>query len=128
MKCTVQCGETLYIPSRPELNTQLLQMVENIACLNSNRTDTVQEFFKNSVFALVIQGCNVLSGMPAVFAFPGVLAVEGIIVFQQVLLVRHIVRFVLLVRFVSMKRSMDSLIKVTSMISRSSGFVCLTSV
>lgn len=55
MKCTVQGGETLYIPSRPELNTQLLQMFENIGCLNSNRTDAIQEFFKNSVFALVIQ-------------------------------------------------------------------------
>lgn len=96
MKCTVQCGETLCIPPRPELNAQLLQMVENIACLNSNRTDTVQEFFKNSVFALVIQVATFFQECPQFLLFRSVLAVEGIIVFQQMLLVRHIVRFVLL--------------------------------
>ena len=96
MKCTVQCGETLYIPSRPEPNTQLLQMVENIDWLNSNRTDTVQEFFKNSVFALVIQVATFFQECPQLLLFRSVLAVEGIIVFQQMLLVRHIVRLFLL--------------------------------
>lgn len=123
MKCTVQGGETLYIPSRPELNTQLLQIVENIGCLNSNRTDAIQEFFKNSVFALVIQVAAFFQDCPQLLLFRRVLAVEGIIVFQQMLLVRHIKGFVLLAALRLHERSMDSPIMVTSMISRSRGFV-----
>ena len=71
-------------------------MVENIGCLNSNRTDAIQEFFKNSVFALVIQVAAFFQECPQFELFRRVLAVEGIIVFQQMLLVRHIVGFVLL--------------------------------
>ena len=69
MKCVVQGGEPFHIPLGLAPNPQLLQMSENIRQLADNRTDAVQEFFKNNGFALVAQDAVLFQECTA-YAFP----------------------------------------------------------
>lgn len=96
VECTVQGGESLYIPLGLEANTQLFQVSKNVGWLNSNRPDTVQEFFKNHSLASVAQVTAFLQECPQPALFRRVLAVEGVLVFQQMFLIGHIIGLILL--------------------------------